>query len=106
MSIPRPPTAGAVLSSPSEGDNLEFEVEDFRFQDKSYFSKKVCKSKLKFRCYEIKADILFSRLKEWSSLNPSCKISKPKKQHINFYKLLCKVYNSILFLHAQLQTGV
>ena len=83
---PQPLTTHAISSTSSEDDDADFEVDtqcsskDPHFPNQNELDDLIRDLGLT----KAKAEILFSRLKEWNVLAPSCKIPKPRKRHVTF----------------------
>ena len=86
LSIPQPPTTHAISLTSSKDDDVDFEVDTQSSSKDPHFSNQNELDDLTrdLGLTKAKAEILFSRLKEWNLLAPSCKISKPRKLHVTF----------------------
>ena len=71
------PTTGAISSTLLEEDNIDCEVEIFSSSKAPHFSNQIELDNITrdLGLAKSKAEILFSRLKEWNLVDPSCKIS-------------------------------
>ena len=86
LPIPQPPTTHAISSTSSEDDDADFEVDTTSSSKDPHFPNQDELDDLSrdLGLTKAKAEILSSRLKEWNLLDPSCKISKPRKRHVTF----------------------
>ena len=84
--IPQSPTMHAILSTSSEDDDADFEVDTQCSSKDPHFPNQNELDDLTrdLGLTKAKAEIFSSSLKEWNSLAPLCKISKPRKQHMTF----------------------
>ena len=94
MPIPQPPTTYAISSTSSEDDDADVEVDTNCSSKDPHFPNqdKLDNLSKDLGLTNTKAEILFSRLKEWILLAPSCQISKPRKQHVTFANF-CTMYS-------------
>ena len=88
LPIPQPPTTHAILSTSSEDDDADFEVDTNCSSKDPYFPNQDELDDLArdLDLTKAKAEILSSHLKEWSLLTLLCKISKPRKRRVTFAK--------------------
>ena len=108
LPIPQPPTTYAISSTSSEDDDGDFEVDTQCSSKDPHFPNQ---NELDDRTRDLgltkaKAEILSSHLKEWNLLAPSCKISKPRKQHVifaNFYAMSSDSDHSLLCYCTDIQ---
>ena len=86
LPIPQPPTTHAISSTSSEDDDADFEVDTQCSSKDPHFPNQNELDDLRkdLGLTKAKAEIRFSRLKEWNLLAFSCKISKPRKRHVTF----------------------
>ena len=81
LPIAQPPATHAKSSTSSEDDDADFEVDTQCSSRDPHFSNQNELDDLTrdLGLTKAKAEILFSRPKEWDLVAPSCKISKPRK---------------------------
>ena len=86
LPIPQLPATHAISSASLEDDDADFEVDTQCSSKDPHFPNQ---NELEDITRDLgltkaKAELLYSPLKEWNLLAPSCKISKPRKRHVTF----------------------
>ena len=86
LPILQTPTTHAVSSTSLKDNDANFEIDTQCSSKDSHFPNQNELDDLtrNLGLTKAKAEMLFSRLKEWNLLAPLCKISKPRKRHVTF----------------------
>ena len=108
LTISQPSTTHAISSTSSEDDDADFEVDTQCSRKDPHFpnQNKLDDLTRDLGLTKAKAEILSSRLKESNLLAPSCKISKPRKQHVtfsNFYAMSSDSDHLLLCYYTDIQ---